>query len=83
MLNKLGVQTRRDDDGGLRITVTDEMNCHAEYDLVRQMRASVCVMGPLLAKRRKAQVSMPGGCAIGYRPIDLHLHGLAGLGADV
>jgi UDP-N-acetylglucosamine 1-carboxyvinyltransferase len=58
------------------------MNTHAEYELVRQMRASVCVMGPLLAKRRRAQVSMPGGCAIGDRPIDLHIHGLKALGAE-
>ncbi|MCH8968163.1 MAG: UDP-N-acetylglucosamine 1-carboxyvinyltransferase [Planctomycetes bacterium] len=82
MLNKLGVQTRRDDDGGLRITVTDEMNCHAEYELVRQMRASVCLMGPLLAKRKKAQVALPGGCAIGDRPISLHISGMEALGAD-
>jgi UDP-N-acetylglucosamine 1-carboxyvinyltransferase len=47
------------------------------------MRASVCVMGPLLAKRRRAQVSMPGGCSIGSRPIDLHISGLVALGADV
>jgi UDP-N-acetylglucosamine 1-carboxyvinyltransferase len=58
------------------------MNCHADYDLVRKMRASVCVMGPLLAKRHKSQVSMPGGCAIGDRPINLHVQGLQALGAD-
>ena len=59
------------------------MNCHAEYELVRKMRASVCVMGPLLAKRGRAQVSLPGGCNIGYRPIGLHLQGLEALGAEV
>ncbi|UCD30596.1 MAG: UDP-N-acetylglucosamine 1-carboxyvinyltransferase, partial [Planctomycetota bacterium] len=62
--------------------VEDEMNCHADYELVRRMRASVCVMGPLLTKRGRAQVSMPGGCAIGDRPINLHIRGLQDLGAD-
>ena len=58
------------------------MNTHAEYELVSKMRASVCVMGPLLAKRKRARVSMPGGCAIGDRPINLHIQGLEALGAD-
>jgi len=83
LLNRLGVAVTRDADGTMRLRVEDEMNCQAEYDLVRKMRASVCVMGPLLAKRRKALVSMPGGCAIGDRPIDLHLMGMQKLGADV
>ncbi|MBI4581189.1 MAG: UDP-N-acetylglucosamine 1-carboxyvinyltransferase [Planctomycetes bacterium] len=82
LLNKLGVKTTRENGTTLRLKVEDEMNCHADYDLVRRMRASVCVMGPLLAKRRKSQVSMPGGCAIGDRPINLHVLGLQGLGAD-
>jgi UDP-N-acetylglucosamine 1-carboxyvinyltransferase len=82
MLNKLGVETRREANGDLRLHVTDEMNCHAEYELVRKMRASVCLMGPLLAKRKRAQISLPGGCAIGDRPIDLHIVGLTALGAD-
>jgi UDP-N-acetylglucosamine 1-carboxyvinyltransferase len=54
----------------------------ATYELVSRMRASVCVLGPLLARHGKAQVSMPGGCVIGPRPIDLHLKGLARLGAS-
>ena len=82
LLAKLGVKSERDDDGALHLRVVDEMNSHAEYELVSKMRASVCVMGPLLAKRRRAQVSMPGGCAIGDRPIDLHIQGLTALGAD-
>jgi UDP-N-acetylglucosamine 1-carboxyvinyltransferase len=82
LLNNLGVATSRENNGTLRMKVQDEMNCHADYDLVRKMRASVCVMGPLLAKRHKSQVSMPGGCAIGDRPINLHVQGLQGLGAD-
>lgn len=83
MLGKLGVRVTHDADGSMRLKVEDESNCHAEYELVRKMRASVCVMGPLLGKRRQAQVAMPGGCAIGDRPIDLHVVGLKTLGADV
>jgi len=82
LLAKLGVKSHRAADGALHFRVEDEMNTHAEYELVRQMRASVCVMGPLLAKRRRSQVSMPGGCSIGDRPIDLHIRGLKALGAD-
>ena len=82
MLNKLGVATHRPENGSMHITVEDEMNCHAEYELVRQMRASVCLIGPLLAKRKKARVALPGGCAIGDRPIDLHIMGMEALGAD-
>jgi UDP-N-acetylglucosamine 1-carboxyvinyltransferase len=81
LLNNLGVTTHREGTT-VRLKVEDEMNCHADYDLVRRMRASVCVMGPLLAKRHKSQVSMPGGCAIGDRPINLHVQGLQSLGAD-
>ncbi|MCX5729827.1 MAG: UDP-N-acetylglucosamine 1-carboxyvinyltransferase, partial [Deltaproteobacteria bacterium] len=55
----------------------------APYDLVRTMRASVVVLGPLLARWGQARVSLPGGCAIGARPIDLHLKGLAALGAEL
>ncbi len=83
LLTQLGVNVARDADGTLRFKVEDETNCHAEYELVRKMRASVCVMGPLLGKRRLAQVAMPGGCAIGDRPIDLHVQGLKCFGADV
>lgn len=83
LLNKLGVSTQRPEPGVIKLKVEDEMNCHADYELVRRMRASVCTMGPLLAKRGRAQVSMPGGCAIGDRPINLHLQGLSNLGADM
>lgn len=82
LLSRLGVKVQRDAQGALHLRVEDEMNAHAEYELVSKMRASVCVMGPLLAKRKRAQVSMPGGCAIGSRPIDLHIEGLRALGAD-
>jgi UDP-N-acetylglucosamine 1-carboxyvinyltransferase len=55
----------------------------APYDIVRKMRASILVLGPILAREGQARVSLPGGCAIGTRPIDLHLKGLKALGADV
>lgn len=83
LLGKLGVETEWRAENTLRLVVRDEMNCSAEYDIVRKMRASVCVLGPLLAKRRKAQVAMPGGCAIGDRPVDLHVRAMKMLGADV
>ncbi len=65
------------------LQVEDCSNAHARYDIVRTMRASVCVLGPLLAKRGIAKVSMPGGCSFGDRPIDLHLRGLEALGARI
>ena len=55
-------------------------NQTANYDLVRKMRASILVLGPLIARFKKAKISLPGGCAIGTRPIDIHLNGLAKLG---
>jgi len=70
---------------GDRLTITPGrfQGTVAPYDLVSRMRASICVLGPLLARKGKAQVSMPGGCVIGPRPIDLHLKGLQALGASV
>ncbi|MBV8577687.1 MAG: UDP-N-acetylglucosamine 1-carboxyvinyltransferase, partial [Acetobacteraceae bacterium] len=58
-------------------------NTEAPYDIVRKMRASVLVLGPLLARCGEARVSLPGGCAIGTRPVDLHLKGLEQMGADI
>ncbi|MHC4983779.1 MAG: UDP-N-acetylglucosamine 1-carboxyvinyltransferase [Planctomycetota bacterium] len=83
LLGELGAEVCRDDSGVVTVGVADETHSHARYDLVRKMRASVCVLGPLLAKRRSARVAMPGGCAIGSRPIDLHLRGLRALGANI
>lgn len=83
LLRKLGVEVERQADKSLRLVVRDEMNHKAEYEMVRKMRASICVLGPLLAKRKKAQVSMPGGCAIGDRPVDLHLRAMERMGADI
>jgi UDP-N-acetylglucosamine 1-carboxyvinyltransferase len=67
----------------VRIDTTGVNSFEATYDLVRTMRASVLVLGPLLARFGKARVSLPGGCAIGARPINLHLKGLAALGAEI
>jgi UDP-N-acetylglucosamine 1-carboxyvinyltransferase len=67
----------------LKLQTTDERISHARYEIVRTMRAGICVLGPLLAKRGIARVSMPGGCSIGDRPVDLHLRGLAALGAEI
>ncbi|WP_437229026.1 UDP-N-acetylglucosamine 1-carboxyvinyltransferase [Planctomicrobium sp. SH661] len=83
LLESLGANVRRNATGTLEISVHDEREFTAEYNLVRRMRASVCVLGPLLARRQRACVSLPGGCNIGNRPIDLHLKGLAALGAEI
>lgn len=83
LLTVLGMRVERQPGGELLLEVNDERPCVAEYDLVRTMRASVCVLGPLLAKRGRACISLPGGCNIGDRPIDLHLKGLTALGADI
>ncbi len=83
VLQSLGMNVGRETDGSLTLTVTDEQRCLADYELVRRMRASVCVLGPLLGRRGRACVSLPGGCNIGHRPIDLHLKGLRALGAEI
>ena len=83
LLGYLGVEVKRDLDGNLRIATVDPVPTTADYDLVRRMRASFCVLGPLLARRGRGVVSLPGGCNIGTRPVDLHLAGLSALGADV
>src|SRR5688500_9276713 len=69
-------------NGNLDLTVTDEKQVEARYDIVKTMRASICVLGPLIAKRGRAVVSIPGGCNIGDRPVDLHVRGLQKLGAE-
>jgi UDP-N-acetylglucosamine 1-carboxyvinyltransferase len=81
ILNALGAEVERS-SGTVRITCGDISDV-APYDLVRRMRASICVMGPLLARKGRAVVSLPGGCVIGDRPVDLHLRGLEALGARV
>ena len=67
----------------LSVQVKNILSEEASYELVRAMRASILVLGPLLARHGKAIVSLPGGCAIGSRPIDLHIQGLEKLGASI
>jgi UDP-N-acetylglucosamine 1-carboxyvinyltransferase len=81
ILSALGADVERS-SGTVRITCAD-VAAEAPYELVRRMRASICVMGPLLARKGRAVVSLPGGCVIGDRPVDLHLRGLQALGAKV
>ncbi|RMH14446.1 MAG: UDP-N-acetylglucosamine 1-carboxyvinyltransferase [Planctomycetota bacterium] len=87
LLDELGVEVSSSEPGdepaSLTMKVVDDTASHARYEIVRTMRASICVLGPLLAKRGRARVSMPGGCAIGERPVDLHLRGLEALGASI
>ena len=83
LLESLGAKVKRDKANALHIQVEDESHCLADYETVRRMRASICVLGPMLARRHRAEVSMPGGCAIGDRPINLHLRGLQALGAKL
>jgi UDP-N-acetylglucosamine 1-carboxyvinyltransferase len=69
--------------GGAEVAVTNLTSHEAHYDLVRKMRASVLVLGPMLARAGRARVSLPGGCAIGERPINLHIDGLRKMGAEI
>lgn len=69
--------------GQLTLHVTDDSLSLAHYDIVRTFRASICTLGPMLARRGQAKVSLPGGCNIGDRPVDLHLRGLRALGAEI
>ncbi|MCD8481490.1 MAG: UDP-N-acetylglucosamine 1-carboxyvinyltransferase [Verrucomicrobia bacterium] len=82
ILRHMGADVEQPAPGTWRITAR-KLNHVAPYDLVRKMRASICLLGPLVARLRKAYVSMPGGCVIGPRPIDLHLKGLAALGCQL
>jgi len=82
LLRDLGVDVSGE-CGTVRLRSMDPNAVHAGYDLVKSMRASICTLGPLVARRKRAVVSMPGGCAFGARPIDLHLRGLEALGAKV
>ncbi|WIV12174.1 UDP-N-acetylglucosamine 1-carboxyvinyltransferase [Proteiniborus sp. MB09-C3] len=83
VLASLGVDINRASKNSLEINSSKIINVEAPYELMRKMRASFLVMGPLLARMGKARVSLPGGCAIGTRPIDLHLKGFKALGAKI
>lgn len=83
LLNSLGVSHEIDAQGALHLDCQRITASLAHYDIVRKMRASVLVLAPLLARVSKAIVSLPGGCAIGTRPVDIHLQGLERLGASI
>lgn len=83
LLRQLGLEVERDRRDVLGLSTVDDAPVVAPYKLVERMRASFCVLGPLVARRGAAVVSLPGGCMIGDRPVDLHLAGLAALGAEI
>ncbi len=83
LIRNMGVQAEQSADGVVLLNAGGLNKPEAPYDLVKTMRASVLALGPLLARFGKATVSLPGGCAIGSRPVDQHLKGLAAMGADI
>lgn len=83
LLGRMGIGLTVDERMQVEINPDSITNCHAPYELVKTMRASILVLGPLLARHGEADVSLPGGCAIGTRPVNLHVEGLRALGAEV
>ncbi|HEX2237016.1 MAG TPA: UDP-N-acetylglucosamine 1-carboxyvinyltransferase [Gammaproteobacteria bacterium] len=83
LLGRMGVSLMVDERMNIEVDTSTIETFFAPYELVRTMRASILVLGPLLARFGRAEVSLPGGCAIGTRPVDLHLHGLAAMGATI
>lgn len=84
LLDNMGVQTETHGErGGMSFVAPDGLNPEAPYELVKTMRASVLALGPLLARFGRAKVSLPGGCAIGSRPVDQHIKGLQAMGAEI
>lgn len=83
LLRRMGVELMVDGQLSVEIDATRIHDLVAPYDLVKTMRASILVLGPMLAHFGKAEVSLPGGCAIGSRPVDLHIRGLEAMGADI
>ncbi|NLY63821.1 MAG: UDP-N-acetylglucosamine 1-carboxyvinyltransferase [Alcaligenaceae bacterium] len=83
VLGQLGVKVQWLEPGVVQLQANEISSYEAPYELVKTMRASILVLGPLLARFGQARVSLPGGCAIGQRPVDQHIKGLAALGADI
>ncbi|MGQ9659645.1 MAG: UDP-N-acetylglucosamine 1-carboxyvinyltransferase [Thermochromatium sp.] len=83
LVSRMGAQLTWEGDDGLCVAPTELTNLIAPYELVKTMRASILVLGPLVARYGRADVSLPGGCAIGARPVNLHLDGLRAMGAEV
>jgi UDP-N-acetylglucosamine 1-carboxyvinyltransferase len=83
LLARMGMRTERHDEESVTLQANQIHSQEAPYELVKTMRASILVLGPLLARFGHARVSLPGGCAIGQRPVDQHIKGLAAMGADI
>jgi len=83
LLGTMGVEVIMGEDYSIEVDATTIESLHAPYELVKTMRASILVLGAMLAHFKKAEVSLPGGCAIGSRPVDLHIAGLEAMGADI
>ena len=83
LIRNMGVAVERDDGGVVRVDASGLSRPQAPYELVKTMRASVLALGPLLARFGEARVSLPGGCAIGSRPVDQHIMGLSAMGAEI
>jgi len=83
LLTEFGAKISWLSENSLSIDASSILHCRASYDLVKTMRASILVLGPLLARFGHAEVSLPGGCAIGARPVNLHIHGLKAMGASI
>ena len=83
LLGSMGCGVVVDEKMSVQLDISTLNNCEAPYDLVKTMRASILVLGPLVSHFGKAIVSLPGGCAIGSRPVDLHLRGLEAMGATI
>ena len=82
LLGRLGAQMQLDESMDVEVNAADVNSYRAAYELVKTMRASILVLGPLLARFGRAEISMPGGCAIGQRPVDQHIEGLMAMGAE-
>src|SRR5947209_19586736 len=86
LLERLGcsvVESTSDSTDRVTITTPADLNPEAPYELVRRIRGSICVLGPLLARTHRAKVALPGGDAIGSRPLDMHFAGLERMGAEI
>ena len=83
LIGNMGVQAEHHEDGRVELNAATLNKPEAPYELVKTMRASVLALGPLLARFGHAKVSLPGGCAIGSRPVDQHIKGLQAMGAEI
>ena len=83
LLRQMGIDITQDGKNSVELTAASLSNLVAPYEMVKTMRAAILVLGPMLARSGKAMVSLPGGCAIGLRPVDQHIKGLQAMGAEI